>query len=373
MELKKLEEFLRTETIPVIKNKIGFLEIIRKQHYENINSNLYAHFLSCGINEIRSLFLDSLLSLISEKANKQLYFTNEKVSTEILTASNGRIDFVIEDFNTQNTIIVENKIYHELRNDLLDYWNHYKIDSSKKVGILLTLYPFKVPDIVEKEFINITHLEWINRIKENYTAEMLTGNYKVYVEDFINTIESLTLTNTMNESAKFYFEHAQQVLKANETLREGQVFLNNQLQEIASKIGWQTFGSDMNWRNFWDENNHLDTYLTIITRNIIEGKLNFRLILELNREDKKRLADVIAVFENHPQAIGNLNGYSKGTYVHFLSKDYTLTIEELANFADVVVAKIKDDFAEITIDVIKYLYPNTDISTFENQFAKSID
>lgn len=70
MELKELEKFLHSETIPILKNKVGFLEIIRKQHYENINSNLYAHFLSCEISEIRSLFLDSLLSLISEKANK---------------------------------------------------------------------------------------------------------------------------------------------------------------------------------------------------------------------------------------------------------------------------------------------------------------
>lgn len=202
---------------------------------------------------------------------------------------------------------------------------------------------------------------------------MLTGNYKVYVEDFINTIESLTRINTMNESAKFYFEHAQQVLKANETLREGQAFLNNQLQEIASRIGWQTFGSDMNWRNFWDENNRLDTYITIITREIVKGNLNFMLILELNREDKDRLEEVKKEFANHPQVQGKLSGESKKTYVHFLCKNYILTLDELAHFADVVVEKIKNDFAEITIDVIQYLYPNTDISTFENQFTKKID
>ena len=72
MDLNNLKCFLESETIPVIKNKIGFLEIIRKQHYETINSNIYAHFLSCDIDEVRSLFLDALLSIIYDKSKKQL-------------------------------------------------------------------------------------------------------------------------------------------------------------------------------------------------------------------------------------------------------------------------------------------------------------
>ena len=49
-----------------------------------------------------------------------------------------------------------------------------------------------------------------------------------YIKDFINTIESLTRTNTMNESAKFYFKNASQVIKASDTLKEAHFFLNNQ-------------------------------------------------------------------------------------------------------------------------------------------------
>lgn len=374
MDLNNLKYFLESETIPVTKNKFGFLEIIRKQHYETINSNLYAHFLSCEIDAVRALFLDALLALIYQKSKKQLVFVNDRVSTEVSTISNGKIDILIEDFYYQNAVIIENKIYHHLDNDLLDYWNHYKIDDSKKVGVLLTLRPHEIPENVKGNFINITHLEWINKIKENYVADSYTSNYKVYIQDFINTIEILSSTKTMNESAKFYFQNASQVIKASETLNEANQFLNNQFQLIAEKIGWQLHGSRMTWRNFWDENNNIDTYLTIITKELVQdGILKFSLILELNREDKALENEVREKFKNHKQVIGKKRGDSKDSYVHFICKDYTLTLDELAHFSDIVVEKIQNDFAEITIDVIKYLYPTKDISTFENQVLKVIE
>ena len=373
MNLKTLEDFLNRETIPVTKNKIGFLEIIRKQHYENINSNLYAHFLSCDIEEVRSLFLDTLLLIIHEKTGKHLSFINDKVSTEVATATNGRIDIVLEDYHYQNVIIIENKIYHYLHNDLLDYWNHYNIDGSKKVGILLTLHEHEIPENVEGKFINIRHIEWINKLKEIFTPESFSPNYRIYIEDFINTIENLTRINAMNDSVRFYFENAQQVIKANETLNEAQLFLNNEFQSIANKIGWQSYGNEITWRNFWDESNRIDTYFTLITKDLVNGtNLSFMLILELNRRDKDREEEVKEEFKNHPQILDKHRGEAKGSYVHFLCKNYTISIEELAHFSDIVTDKIKNDFAVITIEIIKYLYPDKDISTFENQFLNEI-
>ncbi|WP_163411223.1 PDDEXK-like family protein [Flavobacterium ajazii] len=373
MNLKSLEDFLINKTIPIVKNKIGFLEIIRKQHYENINSNLYAHFLSSEITEVRSLFLEALLLLIIEKTGKHFSFINDRVSTEVATTSNGRIDIVLEDYHYGNVILIENKIYHYLHNDLLDYWNHYKIDASKKVGVLLTLYEHEIPENVKGNFINITHIEWINKVKENFYPESFTDNYKIYISDFINTIENLTRINTMNESARFYFENTSQVIKANETLNEAHLFLNNQFQLIANKIGWQSYGNEVTWRNFWDEDNHIDTYFTLITKDLVEGNnLSFMLILELNRKDKDREEEIKERFKTHSQFLDKKRGESKGTYVHFLCKEYTLTIDELTHFSDIVLDKIKNDFADITIDVIRYLYPQKDISAFENQVLNKI-
>jgi hypothetical protein len=305
-----------------------------------------------------------------EKTAKKLSFTNEKVNTEVVTANKGRIDLLIEDY--QSAILIENKIYHYLSNDLLDYWDHFKTDSSKKVGVLLTLFQHEIPVNVKGKFINITHIEWINKVKENFIPDFLPDNYKVYIDDFINTIEKLTRINTMNESAKFYFEHASQIIKANATLNEAHRFLNSELLQIANKIGWQSSGSELTWRYFWDENNNLDTYFTILIDDIVEPKkdqnMKFTLILELSKNDKQRIDKLIEEFEGHRQFDGKERGISAGNYVQFLCKDYNITIDELANFSDVVVDKIKNDFAAITIEIIEYLYGDkVDISTFKNQ------
>jgi hypothetical protein len=370
MSYNELNIFLDHANIPVAKQKVGFLEIIGKQHHENINSALYAHFLSCGNTELQTLFLDSLLYLIHEKTDKKLSFSNCKVSTEAITPK-GRIDILIEDYYNQTAIIIENKIYHYLDNDLVDYWQFSRFNEDNKVGVLLTLYPHEIPEEVSDKFINIIHIDWINQVKEQYynTDLSLEGNYKIYLEDFINTIENLTKMNTMNESVKFYFQNATQVIKANETLKEAHLYMNNQLELVANKIGWQTFGSDLNWRNFWDEENHLDTYLTIVTENIVKGNgFNFMLILELNREDKGKEREIINKFKEHIQFKDKSRGEVKGKYVHFLCKNYDITFEELENFSDVVVQKIRQDFAEITVDIITYLYPSKDISKWKTQF-----
>ena len=57
----------------------------------------------------------------------------------------------------------------------------------------------------------------------------------------------------------------------------------------------------------------------------------------------------------------------EGSILHFLFKDYDVTIDEIANVSNVVIDKIKNDFAAISIDIIEYLYPDKDISTFKNQ------
>ena len=45
-----------------------------------------------------------------------------------------------------------------------------------------------------------------------------------------------------------------------------------------------------------------------------------------------------------------------------------ITIEELGNFSEVVVSKIHDDFADVTLQAIRYFYPDKVISEWEDNF-----
>ena len=370
MNLEELQEFLNENDIPTVKQQIGFLELIKKAHNETINSNIYAHFLSCKINTIKHAFLDALTSIIEEKTAKDIGFSVLDITTELPT-NKGRIDIVIQDLVGQNAILIENKIYHKLDNDLKEYWDFFKINDDKKVGVLLTLNPHPIEDIdVEGKFINITHWEWVSAVKEILDINSVEDkSYQIYLTDFFNTIENLSKTYKMNESAKFFFENASQVNNANVTLVEGHSFLNTQYELIAEKLGLQTYGSDINWRNIWDEENWLNTFLTIDVNDIISGtNLKYKVILELYKGDKERVLEIIGLFDNHFQFKDKCRGFTEGKSCHLLVKEYNITIQELSQFSDIVINNIKNDFNEIFIEVIEYLYPEKDISKWKPYF-----
>ncbi|KGK30527.1 hypothetical protein [Cellulophaga sp. E6(2014)] len=370
IDLDKLQSFLSQNEIPTVKQQIGFLELIKKPHNETINSNIYAHFLSCNINIIKHAFLDALTSIIEEKTNKVFRFSMLDVRTEYPT-NTGRIDIVIQDLISHKAILIENKIYHRLDNDLKEYWNFFTIDDANKVGVLLTLKPHDIPSDVFGKFINITHWEWISAVKETLDINSIKDKaYKLYVNDFFNTIENISTTYKMNESAKFFFENASQVNNANVTLVEGHSYLNTQYELIAEKLGLQTYGSDISWRNIWDEENRLDTFITIVTEDLTSGKdAGYKIVLELMRKDKDRVYELSANFQEHPQYKDKYRGISHGMFCHFLVKEYKISLNELDQFAEIVERNIKNDFNQIFIEVIEYLYPEKDIRRWKQNFS----
>lgn len=367
----ELLAFLQNAEIPRSEYKIGFLEMIRKQHHENINSNLYAHFINTPNEEISSLFMDCLLDLIEQKSGKAITIAEAYAQTEVYTG-NGRIDILIKDRRGDHTIIIENKVYHVLDNELLDYWKFIKKEDSQKVGVLLTLKPTEIPSEknVKDKFINITHSEWLGKIKEQMHPEALSENYRVYLNDFIQTIENLTTSYKMNEAAKFYFQNAEQVLKAKQTEIEAHAFLNNQLEWIAETIGWKTHGSSMHWRNFWDAENTINTYLTIVTKDLVEGRPHFMLILELWAYDKAAVEKIKEQFEHHAQFKGKDEGQSAGNYLHLLCKNYPIETKDLERLGEIVVDCIRRDFAELTYEIIKFRYPHKDLSKWKEKFLQ---
>ena len=83
-----------------------------------------------------------------------------------------REEIEIEDENEELTsnwaIIIENKLFANLYNNILDYWNSVKADN--KILIVLSLYPIEKPQKIENKgikFINITHGELIEKVKQN--------------------------------------------------------------------------------------------------------------------------------------------------------------------------------------------------------------
>lgn len=363
-----LSKFLQQTKIPEVHEKFGFLELIKKQTNETINSQIYAHFLDSNVPEIKNAFMDGLMSILIERVDKNLALVEPFTYTEVYTSSKKRIDIVIEDFHSQSAIIIENKINHEVNNPFKEYWDHYdKFSEDNRIGVLLTIHPETIPVEVKDFFVNITHKEWIDNVKSTLELFNLDLWNQVYLSDFFNTIDNLTKSYAMNESAMFYFQNAQKVLQATETRNQAVIFINNQLQIVSSELKLDMNGNNLDWRNFWDSQNGINTYLTVITEKLMLGRNNIMIILELFNDDVKTLPNLDQHLKNHPQYQTKMKGEVKSNkFAHYLTQNYELTQDELASLGETIVNYIRLDFADILIEAIKLNHPNKDISHWEN-------
>lgn len=157
-QLSKLEKFLNEHQIPTVKKKaLTFLGISKQPHYENVWSNIYAFFFNTDEeHNLNDLFINSLLELINENISSSFNLKSSfDIETEVGTKKNGRIDILLS--NNNDAIIIENKVYHHLNNDLDDYW--YSISQTNKIGIILSLQKVHSNQITNPNFVGITHLE----------------------------------------------------------------------------------------------------------------------------------------------------------------------------------------------------------------------
>jgi len=214
-DIEKLEKFLQENTIPKVKaHPKTFLGIAKQPHYENVLSNIYAFYFNPNeVHRLKDLFIKSFVELINIKLEKKFHFSDDfSISTEVTTIldkktkKKGRIDLLFESEN--DAIIIENKVYHILINNLQNYWDTVKV--SNKIGVVLSLT--KIPNTGNSNFINITHLEFLNKVMDNAGSYLLKGidKYIIFLKDLFQNIKNLS--NQMEaKDLKFYYDHQEEL------------------------------------------------------------------------------------------------------------------------------------------------------------------
>lgn len=232
----KFNDLLANPIPKPIQRRKSFLEIGSVPHYEQVISNFYSFYLDKteehGFGE---LFLNSLLDLIEKKTDREFNFDDYEVYTEVTTKSGGRIDLLIEDEDETKAIIIENKIYHILNNDLEDYWNSVKAKAKNKVGIVLSLEKIEVDN---KNFINITHKEFINTIKSQLGDFLKDSDdrHLLFLKDLFENINNLTFNKLeMKDTLKFYIENKDKIHELYTIQEEARQYFFKSIKE-ASKI-----------------------------------------------------------------------------------------------------------------------------------------
>lgn len=184
----------------------NLIEIAGYPRWENVNSNLLAfYFDEKEEHGFGRLFINSLLDIYEKRAKvdipRELFETDFSVDREVYTNKGGRIDLLLKDESldidesqTVNwAIIIENKIYADLYNNLTDYWKSTKSES--KYGIVLSVNPVKIDSKLKKNgilYVNILHKELVEKVIQNLADYYLDSDnlHLLFLKEYIANVNS---------------------------------------------------------------------------------------------------------------------------------------------------------------------------------------
>ncbi len=332
-----------------------FLDITGARTQENTISRIYAYFLNSRNHEIRHLFLDTLIELITEKSGESLDFNiGNPYSYLEYPTKRGRIDILVRshdqnhlpDSGEQSTaIIIENKIYHALLNDLCEYYDF--VDVASKKGVLLTLMPHALPLDDMRFYVNITHREWVDAIRRKGLPFSATLAEALYINDFIRNMEELTGKTGMSADAAFFFQHAPKIMRARKTYDEAYAFIVSQLNLLSSKMGMSFYGNGYFWRHIWDKAGHAQVYYAIVFGEAFGSSPKITVFLEVYRDSIKRAGDFRQLLEKKGlyQTL-TYDSAQNASWAHLARKEYDLDYGTIGDLADTLHQHIQRDFQE---------------------------
>lgn len=350
-------------------------DILGVQYKETINSRVLAYFLDPNEDHgFGSLFFDSLLEVVSDhhKNNEELknYSGEFKVFTEEATIyakqsdqRQKRIDISIIGENWY--IIIENKLYHHMKNPLKAYWEHAESKNHKVMGILLTLDKIPRTECIEKdiEFLNLTHQDWINQIQ----ADLVLGNIEndtdlFYLREYIKTIKSHQQDKMdapqMNALVRALLDQREDINEIEAKKAEAVKFINQQIVEVFSERGynlnrqWYCHPEDENLRFYvisarqiLKENYIAFGYEVYNTLKDVLGDT----ISEIHTELKEKITDPHFYFDDSTHT-NNMSRIITYRHKNFLAKGVNFK-DELAKILDTYFFS-KNGIEKTTLDLL---------------------
>ena len=224
---------------PVVeREELSLLQIAGISQLERIYHNFYKIYLTkIDDNPLASILMTSLCELINRKNSKKIKLKNWIIKSEAATPKGNRLDLLVigKDSLRPCNILIEIKIKAGLYNDLADYWHAY--GSADSVGIVLSL---KNEILNTPNFINITHGEWFEKIKESYNKQekKLPEKEEFIFQEFIRSIElHYKYTNVKNIDLQFYQENHKTISKLRQFRDEIMSKVDSGLKALGKKIG----------------------------------------------------------------------------------------------------------------------------------------
>lgn len=348
MILEQLQTFLNQNEIPKIKGKPQtFLGIAKQPHYENVLSNMLAFYFDVNEeHQCKDLFIKSLLELINDSRFET--FLDFDVYTEYGISTQKRIDIVLQ--NDTQAIIIENKVYHHLHNDLNAYYKAIK--ASGKIGIVLSLYP--ISNINHPHFINITHLALLNKVMQNLGNYILEASdkYVVFLKDLYQNIINLSHDLMSEENINFYYKNQKKInelVTFQKTVKShvlSELIKAGQTLESLNLLQPRTNSQHDGRLVFYVSPKHHSLFFTILYEDLLKEERTIKIMIELTGKLLKDRGIYKKEIKFSEEEVSNFADHFESTnldFAHFILKEYELGVDDIANLSEFIQQRLMDD------------------------------
>jgi len=364
-ELEKYYEQLLKADLKVIPEKVTTLfDIAGFPNYETVMSNFYSFYLDPnGQHGFNDLFISALSDIIERKtkglsviANSKICYTEREVNTD-----NGKyIDIVVRepsesDDRVENAIIIENKVDASVYNDLMEYYNSIKVNKNK-IGVVLSL---RQEANLPKQFISITHDEFINQVEQSSGSYFLNADLKqtIILKEFIQNIKNMSQTKDLKEHYEFFFKHQDKIKEISDLYSNIKSDIFKQVDDVCEKLnlklnlGLKLQRLKLQGRYFFSKT--APVYFTIWLEDLFNRDGKIYIIVELNKEGISHLEKInkIEFTEDEKKLLYETTKVRK-TYIHYATKELKPSIEDIKDFTNYIYNQItqtplKDIFIKI--------------------------
>ena len=198
------------------------LDIAGFPDWENVYSNILAFLLDTkqshgfGPLFIRSIVAAyrscSLYGWPTDIRDPEHVEATDRVEREVSTATNKRIDLVIEcaDF----LVCIENKIWSGLHNDLGEYREHCEKSGDPRPVLGIVLSPHGVTDqrLQDHRFVSITYGDLVEQVRRRMGSHIGPHNtqYQYLLFDFLEQASRFARTTNMNDDQRAFLDFWQE-------------------------------------------------------------------------------------------------------------------------------------------------------------------
>jgi hypothetical protein len=346
-------------TVPKNKErKRTLFDLSGTAHDELVFTRWYEYFLDKNEDHgLSDLFLQTLLTITRNK----LSISDFGVGRNVQTKKGNYVDLFIfgQGDDVGKSVIIENKIYHCLDNDLVDYWDDAPGPDSNKLGILLTLNPHHIPPTVQGKFMNVIHQEWLGAVMDGCASFTLTHEQRNILEHFHNAIINLSKDLIMNEQVLFFLNNIQAVNDILATKQKAREYILAQLDSAGAQLGYKVGSGNSDYYRTFKLPQESDIYYTILFHELLATEQKLRIRLEMKGEVLKRVEELdsilsLEITEATKKGMSHCE-VRDGHWLEYLGLSYEVNRETMSNLAEFIVQKVNEDFSEITRQVVEVL------------------